>query len=55
MAKMTKAERQALLDAAEEKARSVAPARGPQRPMSKPWNPTENPVQVHAPKPTEEK
>lgn len=41
----------AILDAAEEQARNVKPATGPKRGAGQMWNPTTNPVQVHAPKP----
>lgn len=43
----------AALDKAEKLASELKPVRGPVRRTDKPemWNPTTNPVQVHAPKP----
>ena len=54
MSHRKRAAHRATLDAAEQKARSVKPAPGPQRGAGQMWNPKTNPVQVHAPKPDQQ-
>jgi hypothetical protein len=51
MSHRKRAAHRATLDRAEELARNVKPAPGPQPGGGRMWNPTTNPVQVHAPKP----